>query len=212
MGSDDLAAAVAAEADAVLLPKVETPRDIRDLDDALDNMDSDPQLRLWVMIETPRAMLNLGPIAEFGRDPGARLECLVAGPHDLVAATGIAETPDRRYLMPWLGQIVLAARAGGLSALDGPYRDFRDATGHARECAEAAAMGFDGKTLIHPTQIEAANKAFSPAPEAVADARAIVAGFALPENAGKGVIDLDGRMIERLHLATAQRLLARAGG
>ena len=107
-------------------------------------------------------------------------------------------------------QIVLAARAGGLDLLDGVYNDFRDGDGFARECAEAAAMGFDGKTLIHPTQIEAANAAFSPSPEAVADARAVVAAFDRPENAGRGVIALEGRMVERLHLAQAEKLLAKA--
>lgn len=210
-GADDLAAAVACGPDAILLPKVETPRDIRELDEALDEMESDPQTRLWAMVETPRAMLNLGSIAELGRDNGSRLVCLVAGTNDLVAATGVLATPDRRYIAPWLGQIVLAARAGGLAVLDGPYGDFRDAEGFARACAESAAMGFDGRTLIHPSQVEPANAAFSPSPEAVAEARAVVAAFALPENAGSGVIAVDGRMVERLHLAAAERLLAKAG-
>ena len=119
-------------------------------------------------------------------------------------------TPDRRYLVPWLMQMVLAARAGGLDLLDGVYNDFRDAEGLVRECAEAAAMGFDGKTLIHPAQIDAANTAFSPALEAVAEARAIRDAFALAENAHKGVIALDGKMVERLHLAQAEKLLAKA--
>ena len=116
---------------------------------------------------------------------------------------------DRRCLTPWLMQMVLAAKAGGLDLLDGVYNDFRDTDGLTRECAEAASRGFDGKTLIHPAQIEAANRAFSPSEAAVKEARAIVAAFALPENAGRGVIALDGRMVERLHLAQAEKLLAK---
>jgi citrate lyase subunit beta/citryl-CoA lyase len=107
-------------------------------------------------------------------------------------------------------QMVLAARAGGIDVLDGVSNDFRDLDAFARQCGEAAAMGFDGKTLIHPAQIEPANAAFSPAPEAMAEAQAIISAFALPENAGKGVISLGGRMVERLHLAQAEKLLAKA--
>ena len=124
--------------------------------------------------------------------------------------TGITPGPDRGLLLPWLMQMVLAARAGGLDLLDGVYNDFRDGDGFARECAAAAAMGFDGKTLIHPSQIEAANRAFSPSPEALAEARAIADAFARPENISKGVIALNGRMVERLHLAQAEKLLAKA--
>ena len=168
-------------------------------------------LRLWAMIETPKAMLNIGAIAELGRDRAARLDCFVAGTNDLVKETGILATPDRRYLAPWLMQMVLAARAGGLDVLDGVSNDFRDLEAFSRECAEGAAMGFDGKTLIHPAQIEPANRAFSPSDSAIAEAQAIVAAFAQPDNAAKGVIALDGQMVERLHLAQAERLLAKAG-
>ena len=208
-GVEDLAAAGACEPDAVLLPKVDTPRDLLEAGDALDDAGVDERTRLWAMVETPKAMLNLGAIAELGRDPASRLACLVAGTNDLIKETGVAA--DRRYLVPWLMQMVLAARAGGLDLIDGVYNDFRDAEGFARECAEAAAMGFDGKTLIHPGQVEAANRAFSPSDAAVAEARAIRDAFARPENAGKGVIALDGRMVERLHLAQAEKLLAKAG-
>ena len=209
-GSDDLAAVCACASDAVLLPKVNTPRDIHDFDDALDEADAPDNLKLWIMVETPKAMLNIGALAEFGRDRAARLDCFVAGTNDLVKDTGVLATPDRRYIMPWLLQMVLAARAGGLDVLDGVGNDFRDLDAFARECAEGAAMGFDGKTLIHPAQIEPALAAFSPSAEAVAEAEAIRSAFARPDNAGKGVISIDGRMVERLHLAQAERLLARA--
>lgn len=209
-GADDLLAAATCLPDGILLPKVNTPRDILDVGDVLDDNLAPDDVKLWVMIETPKAMLNIGAIAELGRDPASRLACFVAGTNDLVKDTGVLATPDRRYLVPWLMQMLLAARAGGLDMLDGVFNDFRDLDAFALECAEAAAMGFDGKTLIHPTQIDAANNAFAPSAEAVAQARAVKAAFSLPENAGKGVIALNGKMVERLHLAQAEKLLAKA--
>jgi citrate lyase subunit beta/citryl-CoA lyase len=208
-GPDDLAMAGPLEPDAILLPKVDTARAILETGDALDEADVPHSVKLWAMIETPKALLNIGAIAELGRDPASRLACLVAGSNDLAKDTGIRTTPDRRYLVPLLSDVVVAARAGGLAVLDGVVNDFRDAARLAAECAEAAAMGFDGKTLIHPDQIAVANAAFQPTVEALAEARAVVAAFALPENAGKGVIALDGRMLERLHLSEAEALLAR---
>jgi len=209
-GIDDLLAVAKAEPGGVLLPRIVIPRDILEAGDLLDDNLASDTVKLWAMIETPKALLNIGAIAELGRDPASRLACFVAGTNDLVKATGILATPDRRYLMPWLVQLVLAARAGGLDVIDGVANDFRDLDGFGRECAEAAAMGFDGKSLIHPAQIEPANRTFSPTPEALARARAIRDAFALPENAGKGIIALDGRMVERLHLAQAEKLLAKA--
>jgi len=210
-GTEDLIAMRACRPHAILLPKIDTPRDVKEADEALDDMDAGRNLALWTMIETPKALLNIGAIAELGRDNATRLACFIAGTNDLVKDTGVRATPDRRYLMPWLLHIVLAARAGGLDALDGVSNDFRDLDAFARECAEGRNLGFDGKTLIHPAQIDPANTAFSPAEEEVREAQAIVAAFALPENAGKGVIRLDGRMVERLHLVQAERLLAKAG-
>ncbi|UVK39676.1 CoA ester lyase [Mesorhizobium sp. AR10] len=209
-GTDDLLAMAKCEPDGILLPKVDTPRDILEVGDVLDDNFAPDAVKLWAMIETPKAMLNIGAIAELGRDLASRLTCFVAGTNDLIKETGVLVTPDRRYLVPWLMQMLLAARAGGLDMLDGVSNDFRDLDAFARECAEAAAMGFDGKTLIHPAQIEAANRAFAPAPEAVAEARAVKDAFALAENAGKGVLALNGKMVERLHLTQAEKLLAKA--
>jgi len=206
-GADDLAAAIACAPDAILLPKVDTARDILEAGDVLDDAAAPDEVKLWAMIETPKALLNIGAIAELGRDPASRLACFVAGTNDLAKETGVS---DRRYLTPWLMQLVLAAKAGGLDLLDGVYNDFRDAEGLARECAEGAAMGFDGKTVVHPSQIGPANTAFAPSEQALAEARAIRDAFAKPENAGKGVIGLDGKMVERLHLAQAEKLLAKA--
>ncbi len=155
-GADDLLAAASCEPDGILLPKANTPRDILEAGDVLDDNFAPDAVKLWAMIETPKALLNIGAIAELGRDPASRLVCFVAGTNDLVKETGVLSTPDRRYLVPWLMQMVLAARAGGLDVLDGVSNDFRDLDAFARECVEAAAMGFDGKSLIHPAQIEAA--------------------------------------------------------
>ncbi|MDP3898977.1 MAG: CoA ester lyase [Mesorhizobium sp.] len=193
-GHEDLLAARACHPDGILLPKVETPRDILEANDTMDDEDAHPALWLWAMIETPKALLNIGAIAELGRDPGARLACLVAGTNDLVKETGVRMTQDRRFLTPWLMHMVLAAKAGGIDVLDGVANNFRDLEVFSRECEEGAGMGFDGKTLIHPDQIAPAN-----------------AAFAAPENAAKGVLTIDGRMTERLHLAQAERLLAKAG-
>ena len=209
-GADDLLAVAKVGPDGILLPKIGTPRDILEAGDLLDDNFAPDSVKLWAMVETPKALLNIGAIAELGRDPASRLACFVAGTNDLLKATGILATPDRRYLVPWLMQLVLAARAGGLDIIDGVANDFRDLDGFARECAEGAAMGFDGKSLIHPAQVEPANRAFSPSPERLAAARAIRDAFARPENAGRGVIALDGRMVERLHLAEAEKLLAKA--
>lgn len=118
-GADDLLSALRCEPDAILLPKVDTPRDVLEAGDVLDDNFAPDAVKLWAMIETPKALLNIGPIAELGRDPASRLVCFVAGTNDLVKDTGIRATPDRRYLTPWLMQMVLAARAGGLDLLEG---------------------------------------------------------------------------------------------
>ena len=209
-GGADLEAAAVAGAAAILLCKVDGPRDIQHADDALDRLEADPRTALWAMVETPKALFNLGAIAALGLNPGTRLTALVAGTNDLAKETGVLATPDRRYLQAWLLQIVAAARAAGLSAFDGVMNDFGDPERLESECMEGRNMGFDGKTLIHPAQIQAANRIFSPTAGEIAEADAIVAAFGRPENAGKGVIRIGGRMVERLHLAQAERILARA--
>lgn len=211
-GAADLAMACSAQVragrrpavDALLLPKVESSSDLGAVEARLTAAGAAESLRLWAMIETPKGILGAADIAA----AGGRLEALVLGPNDLVAATGVQLSPGRPEILPWLAMVVLAAKAHGLQAIDGVFNDFADAAGHAAECGAGRAMGFDGKTLIHPTQIAAANLAFGPSPDDIGRAEAIIAAFAQPEHAGAGVIRLDGRMVERLHLHAAERLLA----
>ncbi|PRD40986.1 CoA ester lyase [Phyllobacterium phragmitis] len=209
-GGEDILAARACNPDAILLPKVDHPRNLIEAATALDEADAAYTMELWAMIETPRGILNADEVARLGSHSSARLGCFVIGPNDIARETGVDLTGGRMFLVPWLMQIVLAARAGGLDVLDGVYNDFGDAEGFARECRQGAAMGFDGKTLIHPSQVDAANRSFSPDETEIAEARAIVELFMRPENADKGVLSFDGRMVERLHLAQAERLLAKA--
>ncbi|MFD1329755.1 HpcH/HpaI aldolase/citrate lyase family protein [Mycoplana ramosa] len=209
-GQHDLAAVLACGPDAVLVPKVSGPQDIRAVADWLGDQGADESLRLWAMIETPAAILNLAEIAEVGRTSGGRLDCFVLGLNDLRLATGIADIPGRPFLVPLLMQALVAARAAGLDVIDSVFNGFTDLEPFAAECEQGRQMGFDGKMLIHPAQIEPANRAYGVSAAALADAAAIAAAFALPENEGKGAINLDGRMVELLHLDQAKRLLAKA--
>ncbi|MEF2550356.1 CoA ester lyase [Aurantimonas sp. A2-1-M11] len=204
-GTEDLLMARGAGVDAILLPKVESVEMLREAADALAETDAPDTLKLWAMIETPLGILDVGAIAAAGRRH--RLGVLIVGPNDIALSTGIEPGPDRAELLSWMMQIVVAAKAYGLAVLDGVYADFRNEAGFAGECAAGRRMGFDGKTLIHPAQIGAANAAFSPTPEAIAWAERIVAAFAEPENRDKGVLQLDGRMVERLHLMQSRALL-----
>ncbi len=209
-GPDDLEMAILCQPDAVLLPKVERIGDLLEAIAIVDEHGAD--IRIWAMIETPRAVADVVTIAESGDAHGDRLDCLVVGSNDLSKDTGIPLPQGRAYMQSWLMQIVLAARVAGLDALDGVYNDFRDAEGFETECRTARLMGFDGKTLIHPSQIGPANTAFGASQEDIAAARAIIAAFSDPQNDGKGVIQINGKMIERLHLEQARKLLARATG
>lgn len=208
-GPEDFLAARACKPDAILIPKVDVPGDIAAVADMLAETDAADTIRLWAMMETPKAILNAGRIAEWGETPGSRLDCLVVGANDLAKDLRLPG-PGRDVLRPLLMQLIVAARASGLDILDAVFNAFRDEDGFKAECGEAASMGFDGKTLIHPAQIEAANHAFGVSPEREAVAASIVAAFDLPENRNAGVIGLDGRMVERLHLEDARRTLALA--
>src|SRR5437763_5784694 len=207
-GTDDLAAAVAAGPDAILVPKVSRPEDLAAIGALLASLDAADKLRVWAMMETPLAILSARDIAACARDPGTRLAGFVMGTNDLAKDTRANIVPGRAPMLPWLMTCIAAARSYGVDIVDGVYNAIEDAQGFARECAEARDLGFDGKTLIHPSQIEACNAAFSPTSQEVDSAREILAAFELPENAAKGVVRIDGRMVERLHAEMARRTVA----
>lgn len=209
-GHADMDLVLALRPDAVLLPKVDAPQDIMAVGDRLYDADAPEDLRIWAMIETARGVLNAAALAESGRTAGSRLDCFVVGLNDLRKETGVPPLPGRTYLVPWLMQVVLAVRAYGLDAIDSVFNDFSDLNEFDRECAQGRAMSFDGKMLIHPAQIEAANRHFGPDAEAVAQAQKLIAAFADPASAGLNVINLDGRMVERLHLVEAEGLVHKA--
>jgi citrate lyase subunit beta/citryl-CoA lyase len=207
-GRADLEAAAAAGPDAVLVPKVGSGDDIARATESLAAAGAPAGTQLWAMIETPLAIINIAGIAAAAKAPGARLACFVMGTNDLVKETRADLSNNRRPALYWLSAAVTAARAYGLDALDGVYNNFRDAEGYRRECVHGRALGFDGKTLIHPDQIAVANEVFAPPEAEVAWARKIIAAFDLPEHKGKGVITVDGRMVELMHADMARRTVA----
>jgi citrate lyase subunit beta/citryl-CoA lyase len=205
-GRDDIIAACACGPNGILAPKIESGAQVAELDAALTAAGLSKEATLWANIETPRAVLNLADIAAAARS--TRLACFVMGLNDLSKETRAQQKPGRAAFQAALSLAVMAARAEGLTAIDGVFNDIADAGGYEAECRQALEFGYDGKTLIHPSQIETANAVFAPSAEEVARAKAIIAAFALPENAGKGVIKVDGRMTELLHLEEAKRIVA----
>ena len=205
-GRDDIAAAGAAKPDGILAPKVESAAQVRALDDAMSAVGFEPGASLWVMIETPRAILGLVEIAAAAK--GTRLAAFVMGLNDLAKETRARAGANRAAFFAPMSLAVTAARAEGLAVIDGVYNDITDAAGFEAECRQGLEFGFDGKTLIHPSQIDACNAVFAPTEEEVSRARAVIDAFALPENASKGVIKVDGRMTELLHLDEAKRVVA----
>ena len=206
--ADDLTAAAHAAPDAILVPKVSSADTLELIGRRLLDMGTDHRTRVWAMIETPLAIFNILAIAAQARDSESRLTGLVMGTNDLAKDTRARLVPGRTPMLAWLTTCVAAARVHGVDILDGVYNDLSNAEGFTAECAQGVELGFDGKTLIHPNQIAPCNTAFSPSDEEVAKARKIIAAFDLPENKGKGVISLDGRMVERLHADMARRTVA----
>ena len=205
-GEADFVAAMAAKPDAILAPKISTLADLHALEERLVRHHADASIALWAMIETPLAILNIAALA----GAGGRLACFVMGTNDLIKELRGQHTPDRANLSAALSLSVLAARAHGLAAIDGVFNDIQDSDGFARHCHQAKSFGFDGKTVIHPTQVDACNSVFAPSAEEVDVARKVLAAFALSENKGKGAIKLDGRMVELLHADIARRTVALA--
>ncbi len=205
-GRADLEAAAKAGPDAVLLPKVNDAGMIGNANAMLEAAGAARETALWAMMETPIAMLRAQEIA----GAGGRLRCLVMGTNDLAKELGAVQTEARTPMMTSLSLCLLAARAFHLPIIDGVYNDIQNLEGFEAVCRQGRELGFDGKTLIHPTQIEICNRVFSPAAEAVEEARAVIAAFNTPEARERGVVKLGGRMVERLHLEQAERLVAMA--
>ncbi len=205
---DDIAMAAKAVPDGILVPKVSSPEDIQIIAGKLSALKADQAIRVWAMIETPLGVLRAQEIAAQARDTKTRLAGFIMGPNDIARETRMRMLPGRSAMLPLFTHCVLAARAYGLEILDGPYNDINDVAGFSKECAQGRDMGFDGKTLIHPGQIDAANAAYTPPPDEVARARKIMGAFDAPENRNKGVVQLDGQMVERLHVDMAKRTIA----
>lgn len=206
----DLAAASDAKPDAILIPKVSSPETLQRIGNQLTGLWADPAIKVWAMIETPLAILDAERIASAARQPATRLACFVLGTNDLAKETRARFVPGRAPMLPWLTTAILAARAHGIDVVDGVYNDLKDEAGFAAECEQGRDLGFDGKTLIHPAQVAPANAIFAPDESELTRAKAIIAAFQQPENAGKGAIQLDGRMVERLHAEMAKRVVALA--
>ncbi len=207
-GEADLAALAQAPVEALLVPKVDDAADIVALSVAMDHAGYNPAVALWVMIETPCAVLALDRIAACAAT--TRLAGMVLGLNDLAKDSGMAQLPGRAAFQPVLTMAVLAARAHGLFVLDGVCNAIDDLARLEAETVQARDGGFDGKTLIHPAQIATVNHVFAPSEAELAEAQAIVDAFADPANAGRGALRVAGKMAERLHLVQAERLIARA--
>ena len=207
-GRDDLIALAGSGAHAVLLPKVGAPGDIMRASRELREAGAPESLKIWAMMETPIAILNADSLVRTAADPTSRLSALVMGVNDLVKDTRGRLTKGRASMVPYLAICVAAARAYGVDILDGVFGDLRDEAGLMAECEQGRDLGMDGKTLIHPGQIAAANEAFRPSDEEIAWSRKVLAAFAEPGARDAGVIALEGRMIERLHAEIAGRTIA----
>ena len=201
---DDLAAIAKAGPDAVVIPKINSADEVLQIERALEDGGAPQHTRIWAMLETPIAMLTAHEIATSSE----RLAVLVMGTNDLAKELQAAHVPGRQPLLQGLGLCLLAARAAGKVILDGVYNDIKDEAGFLAECVQGRDLGFDGKTLIHPSQVEPCNATFAPSTEDVDKAGRIIAAFEEAEVAGKGVVTVDGRMVENLHVEQARRTLA----
>jgi citrate lyase subunit beta/citryl-CoA lyase len=206
--ADDLEAAAHAGPDGILVPKISDVVQLERVGQRLLDMKTGLKTRVWAMIETPQAIFNINALAAEAHDSETRLAGFVMGTNDLAKETRARLVPGRAPMLSWLARCLLAAHAHNIDILDGVYNDLSDAKGFEAECIQARDMGFDGKTLIHPNQVEPCNMVFSPSAGEVAQARKLIAAFDLPENRNKGVVQVDGRMVERMHAEMARRTVA----
>lgn len=207
-GTADILAAAEAAPDAILIAKVAHPGDIISAAKILKSVNAPEKTKIWAMMETPQSILHAGEIAATAADPENRLTCLIMGTNDLLKESRARAVNDRFAVVPWLAMTIVAARAYGIDVIDGVYNDFKDETGFRAECEHGRTLGMDGKTLIHPSQVTPCNEIFSPTEEEIAWSRKIIAAFERTENTMKGVITVDGRMVERLHLVMAKRTVS----
>ena len=207
-GAEDMIAAAQAAPDAILVPKVSTPGDVMMAAKAMRDAGAPETTRLWAMMETPLAMLNADSIARTAADPASRLSVFIMGTNDLAKETRARLTPGRPSMLAWLSICVAAARAHRIEIIDGVYNDFSNEAGLRAECEQGRDFGMDGKTLIHPSQIGPCNEIFAPSSDEVDFARKIIDVFSQPANAGKGAIQIDGKMVELLHAEIAKRTVA----
>lgn len=203
-GEADLRLAALSGVDAICVPKVETVEQVLRVAQIMDEVGAPETVGIWAMTETPLGVLNVEAVAGAHK----RLNVLIMGTSDLAKELRVPHTPDRLGLMTSLGRCVLAARANQIEVLDGVYLDLSDAEGYRAACEQSRILGFDGKTLIHPNQLEAANEVFGPSDEDVAKAKKIISAFEEAEAAGLGVVVVDGKLVENLHVDEAQRTLA----
>ncbi|MEI9804274.1 MAG: CoA ester lyase [Pseudolabrys sp.] len=206
--SDDLSAAALAAPDGIVVPKISLPAQLESIGQRLLDMGINQKTRIWAMIESPQAVFNVLSIAACAKDSETRLAGFVMGTNDIAKDTRARQMPGRWPMIGWLMNVIAAARIYGIDVLDGVYNNIGDAEGFVKECEQGRDMGFDGKTLIHPNQIEPCNKVFSPTADEVAWARTMIGAFDLPENKTKGVVSIDGKMVERLHADMARRTVA----
>jgi citrate lyase subunit beta/citryl-CoA lyase len=207
-GEDDLIAAAKAGPDAILIPKVSSPGDIMVTAKALRDAGAPDHTRIWAMMETPAAILNADSIVRTALDPHSRLAVLVMGTNDIAKETRARLTPGRPSMLAYLSICVAAARAHDVEIVDGVYNDFSNEAGFRAECEQGRDFGMDGKTLIHPNQVAICNEVFAPSEAEIGFARKIIGVFDLPENASKGALQIDGKMVERLHADMARRTVA----
>jgi citrate lyase subunit beta/citryl-CoA lyase len=206
--SDDLTAAAQAAPHGIVVPKISSPDQLETIGQRLLDMSANHKTKIWAMIESPLAVFNVLSIAACARDSETRLAGFVLGTNDIAKDTRARQVPGRWPMIGWMMNVIAAARVHGIDVLDGVYNNIGDAEGFVKECEQGRDMGFDGKTLIHPNQIGPCNTVFSPSDDEVAQARKWIAAFDLPENKSKGVVSIDGKMVERLHADMARRTVA----